>query len=55
MGKDSLFGLQWYEGDPTFWKNLIPQGDRVGEHEVLAGTYMKGMRCYKCGKIILDC
>ena len=27
MGTDSLlFAFQWYEGDPSFWKNLFPHG-----------------------------
>jgi hypothetical protein len=30
MGKDSFFAFQWYDGDPTFWKNLIPHEESVG-------------------------
>ncbi len=55
MGKDSLFSFQWYEGDPSLWKNLIPHGDPVGEWDVLAGMYIKGVRCQSCRRIVLDC
>ena len=54
MGKDSLFNFQWYEGDPSFWKNLMPHGDPVGESGSFSGTYIKGMRCHNCRKIVLD-
>jgi hypothetical protein len=55
LGKDSLLGFQWYEGDPSFWKNLVPHGESVGATELLAGTYMTGARCRNCRKIMLDC
>src|SRR5690349_7652641 len=54
MGKDSLFAFQWYEGDPSFWKNLYPHGDSVGETAMFSGTYLKGGRCEQCRKIVLD-
>ena len=54
MGKDSLLGFQWYAGDPTFWKNLVPHGESVGHYELFAGTYAMGMRCPHCRKIVLD-
>ena len=54
MGKDSLLGFQWYKGDPSFWKNLVPHGESVGETALLSGTYMTGVRCQKCRKIVLD-
>jgi len=54
MGKDSLFAFQWYEGDPSFWKNLIPHGESVGATDLLSGTHMTGARCQKCRKIVLD-
>jgi hypothetical protein len=55
MGTDSLlFAFQWYEGDPSFWKNLFPHGQEVGETGLLHGTYVTGMRCLKCRKIVLD-
>ena len=53
MGKDSLFGFQWYKGDPSFWKNAIPHGESVGETDLLSGTYITGMRCQNCRKIVL--
>jgi hypothetical protein len=54
MGKYSVFAFQWYEGDPSFWKNLIPQGESVGVTHLLYGTYMTGVRCLKCRKLVLD-
>jgi hypothetical protein len=54
LGKDSLFGFQWYEGDPTFLKNLFPHGHSVGSYELFSGTHLTGMRCTRCRKIILD-
>ena len=54
MGKDSLFAFQWYLGDPSFWKNLTPHGESVGTTDLLSGTYMRGQRCQKCRKLILD-
>ena len=54
MGKDSLIGFQWYQGDPTFWKNLFPHGESVGEVALFTGTYAIGTRCHTCRKIVLD-
>ena len=54
MGKDSLIGFQWYQGDPTFWKNLFPHGESVGEVALFEGTYAIGARCHTCRKIVLD-
>ena len=54
MGKDSPFSFQWYAGDPSFWKNLLPHGDPVGEWGVLSGTFIKGIRCQPCRKVVLD-
>ena len=48
------FGFHWYAGDPSFWKNLIPHGESVGETDLLYGTHIKGLRCQKCRKIVLD-
>jgi hypothetical protein len=54
MGKDNLFGFQWYEGDPSFWKNIMPHGEPLGETDLLSGTYLKGGRCQSCRKVVLD-
>ena len=54
MGKDSLFAFQWYEGDPSFLKNLFPHGESVGSTDLLHGTHVTGVRCLKCRKIVLD-
>jgi hypothetical protein len=55
MGKDSFFAFQWYEGEPTFWKNLIPHGDPVGElRSMVEGAYLKGVRCQSCRRMILE-
>jgi uncharacterized protein DUF6487 len=54
MGKDSMFGFQWYKGEPTFWKNAFPHGESVGENALPYGTHMTGMRCEKCRKMVLD-
>lgn len=54
MGKDSLFAFQWYKGDPSFWKNLIPHGQSVGATDLLHGTHMTGVCCLKCRKIVLE-
>lgn len=47
-------GIQWYEGEPTLWKNLIPMGEEVGERGILEGPYIKGLRCRNCKKLILN-
>jgi hypothetical protein len=54
MGKDSLIPFQWYEGEPTFWKNLYPHGDPIGDMDFTAGSYLKGIRCQSCRRIILE-
>jgi hypothetical protein len=54
MGKDSLTAFQWYAGDPTFWKNVFPHGETVGETGLFSGTLVTGVRCQECRKIILD-
>jgi hypothetical protein len=54
LGKDTLFGFQWYAGDPTLWKNMIPHGDSVGRYDLFSGTHMTGFRCQSCRKIVLD-
>jgi len=54
LGKDSPFAFQWYAGAPSFWKNVIPHGESVGETDLLYGTHIAGARCSKCRKIVLD-
>jgi Domain of unknown function (DUF6487) len=54
MGKDSLFGFQWYEGEPTFWRNVYPHGDPIGEMGASAGLYLKGFSCMSCRRLILE-
>lgn len=54
MGKDSLLGFQWYRGEPTFWKNAFPHGESMGGFELRGGTYLKGVKCERCRKLILD-
>jgi hypothetical protein len=54
MGKDSLFLFQWYEGEPTLWRNLFPHGDPVGEMDLSTGTYLKGIHCQSCRRLILE-
>jgi hypothetical protein len=54
LGKDSVFAFQWYAGAPSFWKNVIPHGESVGQTDLLYGTFTTGWRCCKCRKIVLD-
>jgi hypothetical protein len=56
-GKDSLFGMRWREGEPSLWGNIVTGllgGDPVGEVDLLRGTYLKGIRCKHCNRIVLQ-
>jgi hypothetical protein len=52
--------LRWFEGPPTFWKNITAgifitsPGDPVGDMGQLCGSYIEGVRCRKCDKIICE-
>lgn len=48
------YGLQWFEGKPTWTKNLMKLGEPIGEFGIGKGSYALGNRCRKCRKIILD-
>jgi len=47
-------GLQWYEGEPTVWKNIFPVGESLGDFEIFKGPNLKGLRCTKCRKLVLN-
>ena len=56
MGNSGSFdvGFQWYEGNPTIWRNIVPHGEPVGDFEIFKGAFLRGLRCIKCRKLILD-
>ena len=50
-------GLVWSRGEPSFVKNLFPMlagGEPIGDWELFKGTSIRGLRCRKCNRIILD-
>ncbi len=51
--------LRWFEGEPTWKKNLATafdtEGIAVGESNGLKGVYALGTRCRTCRKIVIDC
>jgi hypothetical protein len=52
---NNLIGpFQWFEGEPTVWKNIFPiTGESLGDFELFKGPYMKGSRCTRCRKLFL--
>ena len=56
MGNAGLISLrfQWYPGEPTVFRNLIPSGDPVGEFEIFKGPYLMGRRCPVCRLLLLE-
>ena len=51
------FALRWVKGNPSFGKNIktaIGGGEIVGESPLFKGSYVKGIRCNSCEKIIVD-
>ncbi len=54
---DLLGGLQWFPGEPGLKKNLASdsgRGERLGIHGIIAGSFLKGIRCRSCHKIVLE-
>ena len=48
------FGFQWYVGEPTVIKNIIPGGEDIGKFEFFKGPFLTGRRCISCRKVFLD-
>ena len=52
--------LRWFGGPPTFWKSITAgifitsPGDPVGDMGQLCGSYIEGIRCRKCDRIICE-
>ena len=49
--------FRWLKGEPSFKKNLkagFGRGEIVGESPYLKGSYVKGIRCSACNRIILN-
>jgi hypothetical protein len=50
-------GLVWTRGEPSMLKNIFPMfsgGEPVGDWELFKGTSIRGLRCTKCNRIILE-
>ena len=51
--------LQWFDGPPSLGKNLASGigwpmgGEQIGTYMSAAGTYVEGIRCKTCRRIIL--
>jgi hypothetical protein len=58
-GRDgSWTGLRWCAGPPSFASNLVAGlrgGEEVGEYKIFKGPYVRGIRCTRCFRIILEC
>jgi hypothetical protein len=53
--KELIGPFQWFEGEPTVWKNVFPlAGESLGDFEFFKGPFMKGSRCIKCRKLFLN-
>ena len=48
------YGLQWFDGPPSWKKNLLELGEPLGKFETWKGSYILGHRCRACRKIILN-
>jgi hypothetical protein len=52
--------LRWFAGQPSFWKNITAgmfissPGDPVGDMGQLCGSYVEGVRCRACDRIVLE-
>ena len=57
-GPDGWAGLRWRAGDPSVWGNLATTtfgGTDIGANDLFRGTYVRGIRCDSCMRIILEC
>lgn len=49
--------LRWLAGDPSLVSNLktgVGMGEIIGESPLLKGSYIRGLKCSNCNKIIAD-
>ncbi|HEV7644945.1 MAG TPA: PF20097 family protein [Pyrinomonadaceae bacterium] len=56
MGSYDIQSMQWFPGEPSVWKNMLPLGEEIVKFNFfdLKGPYVTGLRCNNCEKIILD-
>ena len=57
-GPDGLAGLRWRAGEPSVWGNVVTSafgGEDIGAVGIVRGSYVKGIRCRTCSRVILEC
>ncbi len=47
-------GMLWHKDKPSFWKSFSSLGEPLGNTEIFYGSYLIGIRCDNCKKLILD-
>jgi hypothetical protein len=56
-GWASFTGLQWRAGEPSIAGNIIAGmrgGEAVGEFKALVGPFVRGIKCQRCRRIVLE-
>jgi hypothetical protein len=57
-GPDGGQGLSWRPGEPSMWGNIVTGtffgGTPIGEVDLCAGTYVRGIRCVSCRRIVIE-